>query len=37
MVGYEMLAMPQRDITPEAAAKLLRGVSDTHYLDQSKA
>jgi UDPglucose--hexose-1-phosphate uridylyltransferase len=24
MVGYEMLAMPQRDITPEAAAGLLR-------------
>jgi UDPglucose--hexose-1-phosphate uridylyltransferase len=37
MVGYEMLAMAQRDNTPEAAAKLLRGVSDTHYLDQSKA
>jgi UDPglucose--hexose-1-phosphate uridylyltransferase len=37
MVGYEMLAMPQRDITPEAAAQLLRGASDTHYLDQSKA
>jgi UDPglucose--hexose-1-phosphate uridylyltransferase len=36
MVGYEMLAMPQRDITPEAAAERLRGVSDTHYLDQSK-
>jgi UDPglucose--hexose-1-phosphate uridylyltransferase len=36
MVGYEMLAMPQRDITPEAAAGLLREVSDTHYLDQSK-
>ena len=25
MVGYEMLAEPQRDITPEAAAALLRG------------
>jgi len=25
MVGYEMLAMPQRDITPEAAAARLRG------------
>jgi UDPglucose--hexose-1-phosphate uridylyltransferase len=37
MVGYEMLAMPQRDLTPEAAAKRLREVSDTHYLDQSKA
>ena len=37
MVGYEMLAMPQRDLTPEAAAKRLREVSDSHYLDQSKA
>lgn len=26
MVGYEMLADPQRDITPEAAAERLRGV-----------
>ncbi len=26
MVGYEMLATPQRDITPEAAAERLRGV-----------
>ena len=26
LVGYEMLAMPQRDITPEAAAERLRGV-----------
>jgi UDPglucose--hexose-1-phosphate uridylyltransferase len=33
MVGYEMLAMPQRDITPEAAAARLRGVPATHYLD----
>jgi len=31
MVGYEMLAMPQRDITPEAAAERLRSRSDTHY------
>jgi UDPglucose--hexose-1-phosphate uridylyltransferase len=31
MVGYEMLAMPQRDITPEAAAERLRSLSDTHY------
>jgi UDPglucose--hexose-1-phosphate uridylyltransferase len=31
MVGYEMLAMPQRDITPEAAAERLRSVSDIHY------
>ena len=31
MVGYEMFAGPQRDITPESAAKMLRGVSTTHY------
>jgi UDPglucose--hexose-1-phosphate uridylyltransferase len=34
MVGYEMLAMPQRDITPEAAADLLRQLPETHYLDK---
>jgi UDPglucose--hexose-1-phosphate uridylyltransferase len=31
MVGYEMLGTPQRDITPEAAAEQLRGLSDIHY------
>ncbi|MBI3362756.1 MAG: UDP-glucose--hexose-1-phosphate uridylyltransferase [Chloroflexi bacterium] len=31
MVGYEMLAMPQRDITAETAAERLRGVSERHY------
>ena len=31
MVGYEMLAMPQRDITPEVAAEKIRAVSDVHY------
>jgi len=31
MVGFEMLAMPQRDFTPEAAAERLRGLSSTHY------
>jgi UDPglucose--hexose-1-phosphate uridylyltransferase len=31
MVGYEMLANPQRDITPEFAAEKLRSVSDVHY------
>ncbi len=31
MVGYEMLAMPQRDITPESAAERLRGLSAIHY------
>jgi UDPglucose--hexose-1-phosphate uridylyltransferase len=33
MVGYEMLAAPQRDISPEAAAERLRSVSELHYLD----
>lgn len=32
MVGYEMMAEPQRDLTPEAAAKRLREVSPVHYL-----
>jgi UDPglucose--hexose-1-phosphate uridylyltransferase len=31
MVGYEMLAEPQRDITPEQAAERLRDLSDIHY------
>lgn len=31
MVGYEMLAMPQRDLTPESAAERLRELSDEHY------
>lgn len=31
MVGYEMLAEAQRDITPEQAAERLRSVSDIHY------
>ncbi len=31
MVGYEMLAEPQRDITPEQAAQRLRDVSGVHY------
>jgi len=33
MVGYEMLAEPQRDITPEAAARRLRELPARHYLD----
>jgi UDPglucose--hexose-1-phosphate uridylyltransferase len=33
MVGYEMLAMPQRDITAEAAAQRLRDLPTQHYLD----
>ena len=31
MVGYEMLAMPQRDLTPETAAERLRALSELHY------
>jgi UDPglucose--hexose-1-phosphate uridylyltransferase len=31
MVGYEMLAEPQRDITPEASAKVLKELSVIHY------
>ena len=31
MVGYEMLASPQRDITPEFAADKLRQLSIQHY------
>lgn len=31
MVGYEMLAMPQCDLTPETAAERLRGLSEVHY------
>lgn len=29
MVGYELLAMPQRDITPESAAERLRALPET--------
>jgi UDPglucose--hexose-1-phosphate uridylyltransferase len=32
MVGYEMLASPQRDISPESAAVRLRELSAMHYL-----
>jgi UDPglucose--hexose-1-phosphate uridylyltransferase len=31
MVGYEMLANPQRDITPEFSASKLRAISGIHY------
>ncbi len=31
MVGFEMLAEPQRDLTPEGAADRLRALSDVHY------
>lgn len=31
MVGYEMFANPQRDITAEQAAATIQGISDEHY------
>ncbi|MDI1254934.1 MAG: UDP-glucose--hexose-1-phosphate uridylyltransferase [Flavobacterium sp.] len=31
MVGYEMMAESQRDITPESSAAVLRELSDVHY------
>jgi UDPglucose--hexose-1-phosphate uridylyltransferase len=37
MVGYEMLAMPQRDITPETAAERLRSLPEIHYKQRSAA
>jgi UDPglucose--hexose-1-phosphate uridylyltransferase len=36
MVGYEMLANPQRDITPEWAAEKLRSLSEVHYKEQPR-
>ncbi|MFN8596444.1 MAG: galactose-1-phosphate uridylyltransferase [Anaerolineae bacterium] len=34
MVGYEMLAEAQRDLTAEQAADRLRNLSDVHYRSQ---
>jgi len=34
MVGYEMMAEAQRDLTPEQAAQKLRDVSNIHYKEQ---
>jgi UDPglucose--hexose-1-phosphate uridylyltransferase len=36
MVGYEMLANPQRDISAELSASRLREMSDTHYKAKSR-
>ena len=36
MVGYEMLAETQRDMTPEQAAERLKQQSPVHYKQQSK-
>jgi len=37
MVGYELLAEPQRDLSPEEAADRLRSVSSVHYTRRSGA
>lgn len=34
MVGYEMMANPQRDITPEQSAQKLRDLPKIHYKEQ---
>ncbi len=34
MVGYEQLATPQRDITPETSAQMLRDLPTVHYKQQ---
>jgi UDPglucose--hexose-1-phosphate uridylyltransferase len=34
MVGFEMLGMPQRDITPETAAERLRAVPAKHFFQR---
>ena len=36
MVGYEMLANPQRDITPETAAQRLKSLSIQHYKNMNQ-
>jgi UDPglucose--hexose-1-phosphate uridylyltransferase len=36
MVGYELLAEPQRDITPERSAEILRQANSIHYLLRGK-
>jgi UDPglucose--hexose-1-phosphate uridylyltransferase len=35
MVGYELLANPQRDITPESSASILRSLPERHYSFES--
>ena len=34
IVGYELMAMPQRDLTPESGAALLRDQQEVHYMDR---
>ncbi|KAI0736493.1 HIT-like domain-containing protein [Fomitopsis betulina] len=37
LVGFELMAEPQRDLTPEQAADRLRSCSELHYLDAAEA
>ncbi|KAM5535595.1 hypothetical protein V8D89_010762 [Ganoderma adspersum] len=37
LVGFELMAEPQRDLTPEQAAARLRALPDVHYLNAEKA
>jgi len=37
MVGFEMLGMPQRDITAESAAQRLRAVNEEHFWPRTTA
>ena len=37
MVGYEMMAEPQRDLTPEQAAQRLQALNDVHYNESGGA
>ncbi|KAI4522098.1 galactose-1-phosphate uridylyltransferase [Schizophyllum commune Tattone D] len=37
LVGFELMAEAQRDLTPEQAAARLRGCSEVHYLDDPEA
>jgi UDPglucose--hexose-1-phosphate uridylyltransferase len=34
MVGYELMAMPQRDLSAETSAQRLRDQSNVHYLER---
>ncbi|KAL6309191.1 galactose-1-phosphate uridyl transferase [Sparassis latifolia] len=36
LVGFELMAEPQRDLTPEQAAQRLRACSEVHYLDAAE-
>jgi len=35
MVGYELLTMPQRDITAEGSAERLRNLPETHFMEKT--